>query len=254
MLRDQSLVKTADKWAVLRSWNHNQRSWSIESASSMKPIDRSRQSSSPLTPDQERAVVALVQRRPGLTGRQIASELNLEKGSVNSFLYGEGQQKNGLVVRDWHWYLEEHLEGKSAPSARPEHTSHRQKTSGELPLEASLRTVELASPPRLRTVVSQPAAPGICRLLLQIPEARALKQISRMDVEAIDRAFGEEDYPGLGEHLQIALVNRRASLVDTQEQARLLRTTSLWGWLLRIAAVGVVIQLVWQLWRHLLSR
>jgi hypothetical protein len=220
----------------------------------MKPDDRSQQSSDPLTSEQEQAVVALVQRRPGLTGREIASELNLEKGSVNSFLYGEGQEKNGLVVRDWHWSARGPSEKVVRSLVRHDTSTRPRETRAEPSMEDSLRMVDLASTPRLRTAVSDPAAIGICKVLLQIPEPRALKQISRMEVEAIDRACGEDDYPCLGENLQIALANRRASLVEKQEQTRLRRSTTLWGWLLRIAAVGVAIQLLWQVLRHLLSR
>jgi hypothetical protein len=38
--------------------------------------------------------------------------------------------------------------------------------------------------------------------------------------------------------------------VEKQEQTRLRRSTTLWGWLLRIAAVGVAIQLLLQVLRR----
>ncbi|MCS5699105.1 hypothetical protein NZK32_08645 [Cyanobium sp. FGCU-52] len=198
----------------------------------MKPDDRSPQSSSQLTGEQGRAVVELVQRRPGLTGREIASELNLEKRRVNAFLYDEGRKKYGLDERNWRWSARGQSENPAPALQRLGTAAHSLESKSEPHLEDSMRKVDLAKVPRLR-VVSEPASRGICKVLLQIPEARALKQISRMEIDAIDRACGEDDYPCLGENLQIALANRRASLVEKQEELRLRRSTTLWGWLLR---------------------
>lgn len=224
-----------------------------EAAWSMKTDERSQQSSGSLTAAQKSSIVALVRRRPGLTGRQIAAELDLDKGRVNSFLYGEGKERLGLIVRHWHWSAPELTRATSTSAQRPQPTPILEGTT-EPSLQDSLRTFQFSGTPRLATPASEPAAPGICRVLLQLPEARALRQIDRMEVEAIDRACAEDDYPDLGEDLQIALATRRASLLDRQEQARRRRTTTLWGWLVRIAAVALLIQLLWQVLRNVLSR
>lgn len=49
-------------------------------------------------------IIQAVHQRPGQTGREIAQSLGLDKKRVNQFLYGEGQKKWGVIVRNWRWY------------------------------------------------------------------------------------------------------------------------------------------------------
>lgn len=220
----------------------------------MKPKRVTQEHSHPLTTKQQKAIVALVQRQPGWTGREIATELQLDKRRVNGFLYSDGRQKYGLVARDWRWFAGS--PNPMAPAAEPVNAQQAPEAVAEEAesLQSSLNTVHLSTAPYLRTVVSARSTAGICRVLLQIPEPRALRQISRMELETIDRICGEEDYPRLGETLQIALAERRACLMEQNEQGRLRRSTTVWSWMLRIAAVGVLGQLLWQLWRYTQAR
>lgn len=207
-----------------------------------------------LTTGEQNAIVALVQRQPGWTGREIANALQMDKGRVNAFLYSDGKEKYGLVVSNWRWSAGSRSTPAVASNAVVPAQAPKPAAEEFDALQSSLKTVQLSPVPHLRTVGSARTTAGICRVLLQIPEPRALKQISRMEQETIDRVCGEEDYPRLGETLQIALAERRAGLIEQQEQGRLRRSTTIWGWILRIAAVGVLGQLLWQLWRHTQAR
>ena len=51
-------------------------------------------------------IIRAVLRQPGRNGKQIADSLGLDRSRVNSFLYGEGKRRFGLMDTNWRWYPE----------------------------------------------------------------------------------------------------------------------------------------------------
>lgn len=127
----------------------------------------------------------LIARREGLTSRQIANRLGLERVEVNRFLYGEGKQTFGFVQRNWKWYLGGYTQPPlGIPQAEP--------TDANTP------------------IVSAPPTRTICGTLLTLNELSAILQIRRLDLLAVEKAFSEDEYPDLPDALKMELARRLA--------------------------------------------
>jgi len=127
-------------------------------------------------------ICRLIRDRPGLKSREIASRLGLNRRELNRFLWYEGKVSRGLYVRNWRWY-----------------------DSGE-------------RQPPIPPAVRIPAGTGItaprtvCGVLSGMNELEAIRQIRRLDMVAIEKAFSEEEYSSLPDVLKIELVQRLEQL------------------------------------------
>ena len=129
----------------------------------------------------------LIARREGLSGRQIASRLGLEKVEVNRFLHGEGNQNFGLVQRNWKWYLNEYIQ--------PQLSISQTEPAGDNAPSAPI-----------------PPTRSMCGTLLTLNELSAILQIRRLDLLAVEKAFSEDEYTDLPDALKIELGRRLAEL------------------------------------------
>jgi len=131
----------------------------------------------------------LITRREGLSGRQIASRLGLERVEVNRFLHGEGKQNFGLVQRNWKWHLNEYIQ----PQLSISQTEPAGDNAPSVPI---------------------PPTRSMCGTLLTFNELSAILQIRRLDLLAVEKAFSEDEYPDLPDALKMELARRLAELND----------------------------------------
>ena len=125
-------------------------------------------------------IVREVLSRPGRTGGQFAASLGLDRSRVNSFLYGEGKNRFGLLNSNWRWYpARNFLERPSRPSTKSE---------------------------------SIPFTDSVCGILSKMSLTNATLKIRSMPLTLLELAFTEDEYPLLDERLQVELVMRKKSL------------------------------------------
>ena len=120
-------------------------------------------------------IIQAVHQNPGQTGREIAQSLGLDKKRVNQFLYGEGQKKWGVIVRNWRWY----------------------------PVASVTPSPEL-------TPLIPPDT--ICGALISLPITSAILKIRGMTLEQVNLCFEEDEFSLLDDSLKAELSIRKKTL------------------------------------------
>ena len=204
----------------------------VEKSPSLFVMSRSYRSTLPETTRDR--ICQLIGAMPGLTSREIAKRLGLDKRQLNQYLYYEGRASGGLYVRNWRWY----------------HSGSIQRTLFPNQVQQSRSTVE---PPGLNLDSARSArnqqlnSQKLCGILGSMNELDAIRQIRRLDRVAIEKAFSEEEYPSLTDVLKIELVQRLeelksdAALQNKQKPAGL---HPLVTFLLILVAIPIVIKIL----------
>jgi hypothetical protein len=162
----------------------------------------------------KRQIIRAVQSQPGRTGGQIAQSLGLDRSRVNSFLYGEGKRRFGLLNSNWRWYPG----GEALPpdSVKPG-TGTDQGDSGS---EARLTD-------------------SVCAVLSKMSVTTATLKIRSMSLHLVELAFAEDEYPVLDDRLKAELIMRKKSLEATPREVQIVKQEpSRWFWAL-VVVVGV---------------
>ena len=135
----------------------------------------------------KREIILQVHRHPGRRARKIAAALNLDLKRVNQFLHYEGKQYYGLRQVNYDWY---------PPNA---------------PITAPI--------PPAGPITSGPKS--ICRALSELPRSEATLKIRTLDLNIVELAFADDDFPLLDDQLKAELSIRRAELmaIQTPEKA-----------------------------------
>jgi hypothetical protein len=163
-------------------------------------------------------IIRAVLRQPGRTGRQIAESLGLERSRVNSFLYGEGKRRFGLMDTNWRWYPDRASE-PSMPSSRATEPADRDD-----------RVVEQTE--------------SVCSILSRMSITNATLKIRTLSLTLVELAFGEDEYPTLDERLQAELIIRMKTLESFSKEVQVFRHgNSSWAWLI-IVILGVWVLLL----------
>ena len=151
-------------------------------------------------------IIRTVVSKPGRTGGEIAKTLGLDRSRVNSFLYGEGKRRFGLVWSNWRWY----------PS-----TNAYQKSNAK-PSFWTDRVYEREEPPQTDSV---------CVILSKMSLTNATLKIRSLSLTLVELAFSEDDYPALDERLQAELIMRKKSLeVGLKEVQLVPQSPNRWPW------------------------
>lgn len=153
---------------------------------------RSRDYTSSLSKPIKDRVCEVVYNRPGLTAREIAKRLGIDRREMNRFLDGEGLQRRSLIVKAWRWYPSDYVQPPLSFHDQPS-----KDTNGE---PGRLLAVHLAT--------SEASPRTLCGVLKGMDELGAIREIRRLDLLAIEKAFSEAEYAELSEALQIELVQR----------------------------------------------
>lgn len=148
-------------------------------------------------------IIRAVLRQPGRTGRQIAESLGLDRSRVNSFLYGEGKRRFGLMEANWRWYPGRAHE-PWAPS-KPAYRDHRVVEDTE----------------------------SVCAILSRMSITNATLKIRTLPLALVELAFGEDEYPDLDERLQAELIIRKKNLESASKELQVVRhSSSRWAWII----------------------
>lgn len=151
-------------------------------------------------------IIRAVLSHPGRTGRQIAESLGLDRSRVNSFLYGEGKRRFGLLEVNWRWYP-----GRA----------YEPWTPGDQPVE----------PYRDHQAVEQ--SESICAILSRMSITNATLKIRTLSLTLVELAFGEDEYPALDERLQAELIIRKKTLASASKEIEVARhDSSRWAWVI----------------------
>jgi len=152
-------------------------------------------------------IVRAVLRQPGRTGRQIAESLGLDRSRVNSFLYGEGKKRFGLMEANWCWYPGRAHE-PWVPSNRATEPAHRDH-----------RVVEQTE--------------SVCAILSRMSITNATLKIRTLSLTLVELAFGEDEYPALDERLQAELIIRKKTIESASTSVQVVRHgSSRWVWVI----------------------
>lgn len=184
---------------------------------------RSRGYTSNLSEPMKDRVCSVVQNRPGLTSREISQHLGIDKRETNRFLYGEGLQRRSLIVKNRRWYLSDYIQqplgfgGLSNVDANSE--NGKLLDGGPASSESSPRT--------------------LCGVLKSMDELAAIREIRRLDLLAVEKAFSETEYAELSEALQIELVRRLEELKQSEARKQPQRSTG--NLLMRWMVIGVAL-------------
>ncbi len=158
-------------------------------------------------------------RQPGLTGRQIAESLGLDRSRVNSFLYGEGKRLFGLMDTNWRWYPDRASE-PWVPSSRATE-----------PVDRDDRVVQQTD--------------SVCAILSKMSITNATLKIRAFSLTLIELAFGEDEYPNLDERLQAELTIRKKALESASKEVQVVRHGhSRWAWLIIVIPGAFVLLLL----------
>lgn len=150
-------------------------------------------------------IIRAVLRQPGRTGRQIAESLGLDRSRVNSFLYGEGKRRFGLMESNWRWYPGGAHE-PWVPSNRPTGPAY-----GDRPVAEQTESV--------------------CAILSKMSITNATLKIRTLSLTLVELAFGEDEYPVLDERLQAELIIRKKTLESASKESQVVRHgSSRWAW------------------------
>jgi len=164
-------------------------------------------------------IIRAVLRQPGRTGRQIAESLGLDRSRVNSFLYGEGKRRFGLMEANWRWY--------------PGRTHE--------PWVPSNRATE----PAYRDHHVDEQTESVCAILSRMSITNATLKIRTLSLTLIELAFGEDEYPNLDERLQAELIIRKKALESASKEVQVVRNGhSRWAWLIIVIPGAFVLLLL----------
>lgn len=151
-------------------------------------------------------IIRAVLSHPGRTGRQIAESLGLDRSRVNSFLYGEGKRRFGLLEVNWRWYP-----GRA----------YEPWTPSDQPVQPYLdhQAVEQTE--------------SICAILSRMSITNATLKIRTLSLTLVELAFGEDEYPALDERLQAELIVRKKTLASASKEIEVARhDSSRWAWVI----------------------
>lgn len=152
-------------------------------------------------------IIRAVLRQPGRTGREIAESLGLDRSRVNSFLYGEGKRRFGLMEANWRWYPGRAHE-PWVPSNRATEPIYREH-----------RVVEQTE--------------SVCAILSRMSITNATLKIRTLSPTLVELAFGEDEYPALDERLQAELIIRKKTLESASKEIQVVRHgSSCWAWVI----------------------
>jgi hypothetical protein len=144
-------------------------------------------------------ICQLIGAMPGLTSREIANQLGLDKRQLNQFLWYEGKANRGLFVRNWRWYHS----GSNQRTLFPNQPRQSRST-----VESRGLPLDLARNAENQHLNSQ----KLCGILASMNELDAIRQIRRLDRVAVEKAFSEEEYSSLPDVLMIELLQRLEEL------------------------------------------
>lgn len=181
-------------------------------------------------------IIRSVLGQPGRTGRQIAESLGLDRSRVNSFLYGEGKRRFGLVVSNWRWYAGQ----TSVPSVvsstlrKPTYWVDRVYERDEPRTQQSTNAVD-----RAHDHVRPPQMDSVCSILSSMSITNATLKIRTLSLTLVELAFGEDEFPVLDERLQAELIIRKKSLEEASKGIQVIRHGSNpWLWVV-VVVLGV---------------
>lgn len=164
-------------------------------------------------------IIRAVLRQPGRTGRQIAESLGLDRSRVNSFLYGEGKRRFGLMEANWRWYP-----GKAHEPWVPSNRATE-------PAYGDRRVVEQTE--------------SVCAILSRMSITNATLKIRTLSLTLVELAFGEDEYPALDERLQAELIIRKKTLESASKEVHVVRHgSSRWVWIIVVALGAWVLMLL----------
>lgn len=164
-------------------------------------------------------IIRAVLRQPGRTGKQIAESLGLDRSRVNSFLYGEGKRRFGLMEANWRWYPGRAHE-PWVPSNRPTEPAYRDDP-----------------------VVEQ--TESVCAILSRMSITNATLKIRTLSLTLVELAFGEDEYPVLDERLQAELIIRKKTLESASKEIQVVRhSSSRWAWVIIVVLGAWVLMLL----------
>ena len=151
-------------------------------------------------------IVRSVLGQPGRTGKQIAQSLGLDRSRVNSFLYGEGKQRFGLVNSNWCWYAAQSIGTKPRPAPVAATRNGYRREAGSI-------------------------SEGLCVILSRMSLTDATLKIRGMSLTLVELVFAEDEYPMLDERLQAELIMRKRSLEVASQEVRVVKQApSRWIW------------------------
>ena len=151
-------------------------------------------------------IVRSVLGQPGRTGKQIAQSLGLDRSRVNSFLYGEGKQRFGLVNSNWCWYAAQSIGPKPRPAPGAATRNGYRREAGSI-------------------------SEGLCVILSRMSLTDATLKIRGMSLTLVELVFAEDEYPMLDERLQVELIMRKRSLEVASQEVRVVKQEpSRWIW------------------------
>lgn len=168
-------------------------------------------------------VCNVVQNRPGLTSREISRQLGIDRRETNRFLYGEGLQRRSLIVKNWRWHPSDYTQPPLAFGGRSNVDANSEN--------GQLLAVRLAN--------SEPSSRSLCGVLKSMAELAAIREIRRLDLLAIEKAFSETEYAELSDALQIELVRRLEELKQSEARKQPQRSTG--NLLMRCMVIGVAL-------------
>ena len=192
----------------------------------MVPLSPPPQSGSSYSFQTKERIIEAVRTAPGRTGKEIATSLRLDKSKVNSFLYGEGKRKYGLIEKQWRWWL-----SSSASSGKESQESAPYRIVLQQPLQFSLPS---SSRQQKRT-----SETSICACLAAMGRSDATIKIRGMSLEGVELAFQEEEYAQLDEYCQVELATRRSILLQQTPAKDVTRSVTYWRPFLLILFVVV---------------
>ena len=173
-------------------------------------------------------IIRAVLGQPGRTGRQIAESLGLDRSRVNSFLYGEGTRRFGLVVSNWRWYpvqTSEPLAASSTPR-KPTYWVDRVYERDEPRKQQLSNAVD-----RVYESDYSPYKDSVCSILSKMSITNATLKIRALSFTLVELAFGEDEYLALDERLQAELIIRKKSLEAASKEVKVVRPgTNRWLW------------------------
>jgi hypothetical protein len=158
-------------------------------------------------------IIRAVLGQPGRTGRQIAESLGLDRSRVNSFLYGEGIRRFGLVNSNWRWFPGKMRENwvPSSPASTPAYREDRLDEMKE----------------------------SVCSILSRMSITNATLKIRTLSLTLVELAFGEDEYSSLDERLQAELIIRKKSLEAASKEVQVIRRGPNIGLWVVIIVLGV---------------
>jgi hypothetical protein len=164
-------------------------------------------------------IIRAVLRQPGRTGKQIAESLGLDRSRVNSFLYGEGKRRFGLIEANWRWYPSRAHE-PGVPCNRPKE-----------PAYGDHRVVEQSE--------------SVCAILSRMSITNATLKIRTLSLTLVELAFGEDEYSALDERLQAELIIRKKTLELASNEVHVVRHgSSRWAWVIIVILGAWVLMLM----------